>query len=347
MNKILQFSIFILLFIVVGIFVSGTTTITDNQITTNGSINASSLVNFLAGINLDESDIINYISINTLSDGIIAHFSMEDSNSISQLMFDSSGKNNYGYLGSTTSGDSREPSYTTGVQGQALEFNSANNDFARVTGNATYLGIGQTTVCLWFKTNNKSEVRQEFFMAQRELVSPNRFYMNKENNGDIRFTLGSTSTDIKTSAQYSDNTWYHYCVVRDQTNGRGLAYWNGDLVSNVSVTIGATPLTTTLTIGTDETGKTLNGAIDDVYIFNGSLSSLEIKTLYRGFGEQTNGNDGLGNIEKVYYVRNNGTDIVNQIHSAIASGNTNIIVPEPATYSTPNTLVLNLSNLII
>ncbi|MGY4884089.1 MAG: LamG-like jellyroll fold domain-containing protein, partial [Nanobdellota archaeon] len=109
-----------------------------------------------------------------------------------------------------------------------------------------------------------------------------------EPNGDINFYWGSyggdggSYTSHTSDFSYTNGTWEHWVMVRDRTGRTTQWYKNGVAGTPQSYTSTYDPLHSTndLQIGYGYTGNSINGSMDEVLIFNRTLSSNEIKALY-------------------------------------------------------------------
>jgi hypothetical protein len=87
------------------------------------------------------------------------------------------------------------------------------------------------------------------------------------------------------------NTWQHFVVTYDGTDANGIKIYLNGVAQTMQVRfnqLGANSITTedNLTFGNDFDGAELNGSLDEIMIFNRTLSAQEIKALYNATANQ-------------------------------------------------------------
>ncbi len=192
---------------------------------------------------------------------------------------DSSGQGNHG----TQSGG---VTITSGVKGRACGFDGID---AYITGNGANLpnvgNAGNATIIAWVKPNTANE----------------RTIFNKGSNGacfNYGMTLTSGVLKARVNSDYtlggnlsnSLDVWTHLAIVYNASGAYG--YVNGAFVGNHSSATTTTCATLNWVIGTrayNSITEMWNGSIDEVRIYNRSLSASEISSLY--------------NTSKTYHVR--------------------------------------------
>lgn len=103
---------------------------------------------------------------------------------------------------------------------------------------------------------------------------PNKILMS--NGGDINHKWTNSVTQI--------STWIHYVIVYDKSTARFAYYQNGKLDAEISnVPTHNSNSTTPFNIGFDNSlaGLELDGALDDVILFDMAISESEIRKLYK------------------------------------------------------------------
>lgn len=110
------------------------------------------------------------------------------------------------------------------------------------------------------------------------------------NSGYVRANNANTYYDVRRGAggettvanAHSSTTWYHYVLVYDAVTSYKSLYKNGVMISNVSV--GAPGVGTTITnnswIGYGSPSLTFDGRVDEIGIWNRTLSASEVSYLY-------------------------------------------------------------------
>ncbi|MDD5063913.1 MAG: right-handed parallel beta-helix repeat-containing protein [Phycisphaerae bacterium] len=150
------------------------------------------------------------------------------------------------------------------------------------------------TVSMWFRRDTDNDERSVF-----SLFRPNAegnwddawhgmlISLNRDEAGRIRYShlfpfaaggaAGSTYSIYSTPYTYGIGQWHHIAAVRDSNNSR-LLYVDGEEVGSNTQDVGAFDEPLRLFIGAIRPGylKAWDGAIDDVRIYNRSLSQTEI-----------------------------------------------------------------------
>ena len=168
---------------------------------------------------------------------------------------------------------------TSGVKGRACGFDGV-NDWISLGSASSLDNLDNITISFWFKTKGSSTV-QEFI--DKNGVTTNRFFLANNRLTFVRGYSTANSAAYSSSSIVSPNTWYHVVGVRESKITR--LYVNGTIlpvsVDDVNGTgtlnddSGATAI-----IGQVNAGYWLNGTIDEVRIYNRSLSTTEISSLY-------------------------------------------------------------------
>ncbi len=204
-----------------------------------------------------------------MTNGLVGLWSF-DGPDVTDKVYDRSGQGNNGYLiGAATS-----TAKTIGKLGQALRFNGTTS-YVQVA-NSSSLNPTNLTVSTWAKSDTGTWSNHGFLVSKRSV------YIIHPQQGSIGvsfyiFTSGwnavsCTPTTVITKWNLYSFTW----------NGTNLtAYINGIQCGS---TTPAGPINTTdtnpLYFGVDSGNRYLNGALDDVRIYNRALPASEIKQLY-------------------------------------------------------------------
>jgi len=136
---------------------------------------------------------------------------------------------------------------------------------------------------LWFKTNSNSV--GTFVSAYHP--SFNDYYrLNILNTGAVQFkylTGGGDEQKMTSSSKYNDGQWHNVIALRDNPR-TGKIYVDGYLVgedTDNSGSYGAPDIESNLNIGRYADGSNyFNGLMDDVIIYNRTLSEVEIQQIY-------------------------------------------------------------------
>lgn len=373
---IILISVFILsLIIIVYAFPTIIEVTTPTGTTSNASINIS--YNFSQDDSLSPSNIkyswneINYTIYNS---SLMLHMSFDNRTSLGE------GNNNfsadssqYNYSGNCSTGVSCN--YTTGIYGNGIYFDG--NTGTRIKGTTSLLANTPTqfTMCAWFKTNDKAKNAQMIVTISgnsdqgcelRFLDTSNKLYfITKNSSGQQAVTGYYTGTQ--------NNVWEHACGVFNSTMIS--LYINGNLTSNVAHSTGQIQAYGgNLNIGSRSDLVTslgvFNGTIDEVYIFNRSLSASEISLLYNSYLTKYDSqnwslqvNQPLSKLNNSYYIcdsNSTGSEICSTTRyllqdtcTYLGSGNwnvncsdncswsSNVIIPNNISFTGSGTLTLN------
>ncbi|MBI3051823.1 hypothetical protein HYY74_05195 [Candidatus Woesearchaeota archaeon] len=171
----------------------------------------------------------------------------------------------YGQDGNATSA-----TYVTGRFGGGWDMNQAGS--VDVQGRALPTGNQPRTVMFWVYLKSHANENQEFFIYYG--TGSSSVFTLYQNPSDIRFDISGASTPSGIILNLS--RWEHIAVT--YASQKLKFYKNGRLFSEADTGNLATATNTNLQIG----GSSLNAIMDEVAIFNRSLSEAEIRDLYLG-----------------------------------------------------------------
>jgi len=136
---------------------------------------------------------------------------------------------------------------------------------------------GNMTVEFWVKLN---EVPTDAFsfIAKRSTAGNSTLNYMVEMNSDraFRFLTGGGGNLVSSSTLADAGTWYHVACVQDAEAGNTLIYINGVLEGEQTLTSADVTNEAVLFIGRDDTGRFVNGAMDDVRLWNIARSDSAI-----------------------------------------------------------------------
>ena len=235
--------------------------------------------------------------IPNIDSSLVSWWRMDDLNSTGGVV-DYMGRNNATAVNVTSQVDN-------GKFGKAMSFNGSNQ----------YIGTGMTnnftqfSVSAWFYANTLS--------SERGIITK---YVSSFQNGSWTLEVYPSGVlwDISDGAQRSCNSavstgiWYHVVGTYNGTNG--VLYING--ANKCSFSVGAIKdLAEEIRIGRILNWNSFNGSIDDVMIFNRSLSSSEILALYNATAPSYNYTfSGDGNHTVQSYVQDYAGNINSTTH---------------------------------
>ena len=147
---------------------------------------------------------------------------------------DSSGNGHRGQLGSGTGTDNRDPSWVTGISGQALQF--AGDDYVYVPyGNDAGLGLDteQLTIDVWVKCTDVNH-NQTIVSSKTGDTSEGTLWVFRNSNDGLRFKYnnGSWSSAYFTDWDFFDGydgAWVHIVITADYNTGELKFYRNNTL----------------------------------------------------------------------------------------------------------------------
>ena len=163
-------------------------------------------------------------------------------------------------------------------QGDLINFTSSN------------LNEADHTVCAWFKSGSSDPTRQQIY-AERSFSDEDSIkgQLSLENNGFLRYiTRNDAGGNVASAVGTTDiqsNVWYHGCGVRDGSNV--YVYLNG-VQEGSDNDAGGTITVSRFTAGAfwspvpSEHREHFNGTIDELMIYNRSLTTSEISQIYNG-----------------------------------------------------------------
>jgi len=235
-------------------------------------------------VNVSSADSNNISTFVDLDNSLIAWYRFgEDSLINGSTLYDSSSYGNNGTVyANDSSGGARDISTSAGYFGSGGEFDGEGDlvDVGNNTFDSLYNGgSGKISIGFWIKT---SEDRSNPSIMPLSIESVWFFRVHRQSNNKISVTFTGNSVDlINSTTNITDNLWHHVVGIYNGT--AALLYVDGNLEDNATQTlfditsvnrasgIGASPYTSE---------KYFNGSMDDVIIFNRSLSEEEIRGLY-------------------------------------------------------------------
>ena len=187
---------------------------------------------------------------------------------------DSSGNGNDGTLknGSTTCFDGDCPVWSTGKIGTGMYFDGI-NDYIDAGNDSSLSLSGDFSIEMWFKTTVP-----DIGLISKSDGGDNYFIMVSGYRG-LYFDYGTSYVDIWDMVDIADGQWHHVvATVKDTT---GIIYVDGTFIKSNT---GGTRLTNSAPMvigwGGPTWGYFFEGTIDEVKIYNHTLSSEEVKEHY-------------------------------------------------------------------
>jgi len=241
----------------------------------------SSIAKFDANINDNSGS--TYAFINDTS--LVGYWTFDTTNSTGIL--DTSGRNNFGTFGAGTG--LGQSNLSDGRFGDSLMFDGV-NDYVDLENSASINLSGNLTISLWVKPleGNVENILSKGNLGSSSLGSFGIAYLDSiDNFGYYIFTTNGSSTSR--TALYepaSKGVWSHVVLTYNGTLG---TYLNSIHAGSSATTY--TNLNTNsddLRLGFNYDVNWFNGSIDEVLIFNRSLSTDEVKALYNSSAQKFN-----------------------------------------------------------
>jgi len=203
-----------------------------------------------------------------LTANTVAYWQFENNNAT--WTADSTGKNNGTILGAVL---------TNGMLGNAYEFDGM-GDYITIS-SATVSSTSFTT-SLWFKGPIQTQFNRIIGLAPDNNGENIIYkYLSSGTLAQVDFEDGSNghNTIISTDAVF-DESWHHLVMSNDGTTNGAKFYVDGLLQGTTNQTVSFDMTEVVMGARTVTYDTYINGTIDEVMIFNKSLSASEISTLY-------------------------------------------------------------------
>ncbi len=231
-------------------------------------------------INISADSSGEYYSLIDLDKSLVFYMRMDDLNSSGHPTDLSSYSNNGTFINNPIVNSSN------GYWGNGTYFNETNYIQVKNSQSLNSPGVSdEITVCSWFKAIQHGDDYTAIVARYDTVDGGLRSYLMAKdtNNNSYGFYLSSNGANFQgfvlTDSELNTNQWYHLCAT---SNGTLNLYLNGEKQdSTATVSDIYASSTSDLLIGKfGRTNSEFNGYIDEVLIFNRSLSHDEIKSLY-------------------------------------------------------------------
>jgi hypothetical protein len=241
-----------------------------------GKVNNLTLSNVLAWTTQPKIKMVNQQNATTTSNNPVGWWKFDEGTG--QYVYDVSGNGNTGTLGTSTSAEPADPTWTTGKLGKGLSFDGV-NDYVGSFG-SSISPVGSRTVSVWFKTLNTTRgglVGNRPFADSHGFV----FTVNKDVAGNLSyFHTGGSVLDV--AAGITTGVWYHAVAAYDVPSATVKLYLNGLLIGTGTSFSAEAASEFNGIIGdeSDRKNHPFNGLIDDVRIYNRALTAGEVAQMY-------------------------------------------------------------------
>lgn len=184
-------------------------------------------------------------------------------------------------------GDIIGATWTPGVAGSALHFDG--NDHVLVNADLNAILGGTATIAFWLRTsqigNNTQWLAPGVTGVEQSGTGNDIFWGWIDASGRLGFAAGN-GAGIKTISPINDDNWRYYAITRNSVTGFVEVYVNGILNSS-GISSAGIMTTSFYSFGRiEDTGGTpvyLNGALDEIRIFERVLSDIEVLNLYNSY----------------------------------------------------------------
>ena len=169
------------------------------------------------------------------------------------------------------------------------------NEAAAFNGSSSYIAIDDSTdlqlagtdysISFWFNANNVTHSGRLINKDDGTDFSGGYFVMlNTNATLTIGHNDGSNNQNWNPTNTFSANTWYHIVVTYSDSSNLRTFYINGSSAATIATNTNIAASTDKLFFGTfgasSPSGQYFNGKIDQVRIFNTSLTSSQVSDLY-------------------------------------------------------------------
>jgi hypothetical protein len=182
------------------------------------------------------------------------------------------------------------PTWTTGKLGRAISFDGTNDyiDIPIAIGVNSNLDSSQGAISLWVKTDKDfTDIGNIFYTSSASngngLGPEDELHINFTSDEKLQFFIegGNTDVNIKSSQSYSNNIWHHVVAMWD-ISGNAVLYIDGLNVGSAQHDANNFSFSNVIRLGGARTSKRYyTGAIDQLRIYNRTLTPLEVGALYR------------------------------------------------------------------
>ena len=172
-----------------------------------------------------------------------------------------------------------EPIVEVNREGEGFLVFDGENDYVDLGANILS-GDGDFSITLWVKSSSTNAV----IIQQRNGGFNGEYQLNFDENGRINFWTyrNGYKWSVTSFGGYNDSEWHHVAVVQDETINGGRVYIDGIEIGTNSNGVVYLDGNIHTCLGADirDWVSYLSGAINDVHIFNGALTGLEVSAVF-------------------------------------------------------------------
>ena len=243
-----------------------------------------------------------------MTNGLVGYWNFDEGSG--QKAEDVSGEGNDGTLGSASSSDANDPKWTTGKKRGALDFDGV-NDYVEVVDSASLDISNEVTIVVWVKFNDLSQFGA--MVSKRTVWSTASGYhlaFDKITVDGIEMRGRRYNYARAHDAGLVEGIWYHIVGILNDDGSKNKVYINAvdsTVTTTASETIELNDLN--VIIGSHSPpANYFNGTIDEVRIYNRSLSETEIRYHYNKGGPVAHWTFDEGNGLTAYDESDNSND---------------------------------------
>lgn len=181
---------------------------------------------------------------------------------------------------------SGSPIYTTGLFNSCVDLEASSSQYFSVSATNCNITTSQTWSC-WIKSESAGSGDQMIMGIRNSGGGNNRGIYIVNSTARIRWDLDGLSSNPQNSPTtvISNGVWYHIACVYDSTNNKSKVFING-VKQELSTTGSPSAITGNFVVGRngDMNQYYYDGLIDDVAIYNTSLTDEQILNIYNTGG---------------------------------------------------------------
>ncbi|NTV24305.1 MAG: LamG domain-containing protein, partial [Nanoarchaeota archaeon] len=172
---------------------------------------------------------------------------------------------------------------TVGKLGGAYLFDHNNSKVIEVVEPTRFNFTGGTSFTLeaWVKPSSSGENQGLIYKSEWDVSSP-RGYRLWINGGDFAFSIGNGTEEVDVRDAVVNGVWKHFVGTYDSSTRQMKFYVNGTKVDNATAPGGdITTWNSVVIANSNDLGYPLNGTIDEVRIYNYSLSAEQVSANFQ------------------------------------------------------------------
>lgn len=213
-----------------------------------------------------------------LASGLVGHWTFDGADMVPNVR-DRSGRGNHGNISGMTS-----TTTVIGKLGQALDFESSSSNYVSITDADSLDVTSAFTFAAWIKAESFTAVNNQANWIFGKDISGARSYdfgfYNTSGTINLTAQINGTNRGLSTASFTIDGLWHHVVATYDGSN---VTYYIDGVTSGTVASVNPAVTSTDLAIGRRNFvgfNEYFDGSIDDVRIYNKTLSASEVKQLY-------------------------------------------------------------------